>query len=244
MEDYSKVFKIGEVYNCKVTRAIKEVNDYAEVSLIDGIGQGGIISDLELKIGEIYPLKVCDFAIVPFVPQLIFEPTLEAYVLCGNRPKLLTLKIEAMSHTKLLLKNPEYLIIFDRKDLPFDTNWSRVLHSIEVAQFKSRDKIRNIFAGLVFVDGSKVPLYDWEAKSKWEDYKQKESCFYCANWQVGKTYALEFNNGWREIESGKYAEIINPTAITSRAGFVLAGLVDIAGGVPKFEVLKSFKLDK
>ena len=238
MDDYSKVFKIGELYNCQVTKVMK---GFAEVSLTDGIGRGFIESDLDLKLGEIYPLRVARFS--SYLPP-IFEPTLEAYVLCGTRPKLLTLKIELMSHTKLLLKNPEYSIIFDRKDLPFDTNLSCNLHSIEVAQFKSGDSIRNIIAGLVFVDGSKVPLYDWEAKSKWEDYKQKESCFYCANWLVGKTYALEFNNGWLETKSQKAALILGSKEMIPKANFALASLVDIVNGTPRFKVIKSFHLDK
>lgn len=238
MDDYSKVFKIGELYNCQVTKVMK---GFAEVSLTDGIGRGFIESDLDLKLGEIYPLRVARFS--SYLPP-IFEPTLEAYVLCGTRPKLLTLKIELMSHTKLLLKNPEYSIIFDRKDLPFDTNLSCNLHSIEVAQFKSGDSIRNIIAGLVFVDGSKVPLYDWEAKSKWEDYKLKESCFYCANWLVGKTYALEFNNGWLETKSQKASLILNSKKMIPKANFVLASLMDIVNGTPRFKVIKSFHLDK
>lgn len=238
MDDYSKVFKIGELYNCQVTKVMK---GFAEVSLTDGIGRGFIESDLDLKLGEIYPLRVARFS--SYLPP-IFEPTLEAYVLCGTRPKLLTLKIELMSHTKLLLKNPEYSIIFDRKDLPFDTNLSCNLHSIEVAQFKSGDSIRNIIAGLVFVDGSKVSLYDWEAKSKWEDYKLKESCFYCANWLVGKTYALEFNNGWLETKSQKASLILNSKKMIPKANFVLASLMDIVNGTPRFKVIKSFHLDK
>ena len=238
MDDYSKVFKIGELYNCQVTKVMK---GFAEVSLTDGIGRGFIESDLDLKVGEIYPLQVARFS--SYLPP-IFEPTLEAYVLCGTRPKLLTFKIELMSHTKLLLKNPEYAIIFDRKDLPFDTNLSCNLHSVEIAQFKSQDSIRNIIAGLIFVDGSKVPLYDWEAKSKWEDYKQKESCFYCANWLVGKTYALEFNNGWLETKSQKASLILNSKEMIPKANFVLASLMDIVNGTPRFKVIKSFHLDK
>ena len=240
MEDYSKVFKIGEVYNCQVTKVME---GFVEVSLTDGIGRGFIKSDLNLKVGEIYPLQVARPSRMSYLPP-IFEPTLEAYVLCGTRPKLLTLKIEAMSHTKLALDNPEYPIIFDRKDLPFDTNLSCNLHSIEVAQFKSEDNIRYIIAGLIFVDGSKVPLYDWEAKSKWEDYKQKESCFYCANWLVGKTYALEFNNGWLETKSQKASLILNSKEMIPKANFVLASLMDIVNGTPRFKVIKSFHLDK
>ena len=241
MEDYSKVFKIGEVYNCQVTKVMK---GYAEVSLTDGIGGGFIESDLDLKVGEIYPLQVYDFSITSCLPPLIFEPTLEAYALCGTRPKLLTFKVIAMSHTKLALDDPKYPIIFGRKDLPFDTNLSCNLHSIEVAQFKSEDNIRYIIAGLIFVDGSKVPLYDREAKSKWEDYKQKESCFYCANWLVGKTYALEFNNGWLETKSQKAALILNSKEMIPKANFVLASLMDIVDGMPRFKVIKSFHLDK
>ena len=240
MDDYSKVFKIGEVYNCQVTKVME---GFVEVSLTDGIGRGFIESDLDLKIGEIYPLRVARPSRMSYLPP-IFEPTLEAYVLCGTRPKLLTLKIEAMSHTKLALDDPEYPIIFDRKDLPFDTNLSCNLHSIEVAQFKSEDNIRYIIAGLIFVDGSKVPLYDWEAKSKWEDYKQKESCFYCANWLVGKTYALEFNNGWLETKSQKASLILNSKEMIPKANFVLASLMDIVNGTPRFKVIKSFHLDK
>lgn len=241
MSNYAEVFKVGEVYNCKVTAANE--NNF-EVQIMDGIGNGVICTDIDLELGKCYKLMVIEAN--SSLKDAVFSPTIGTYLELGAKPEVFTAKIVALGHTNMMLDIRGLGVFpFKRNEMWLGELPTAVL--LELDSFKVACNRDEWFYAthLQFKNGESIPLYDWEAKSKWESkYKTSASCFCCGEWQVGKTYALEFNNGWREIESGKYAEIINPAAITSRAGFVLAGLVDIAGGVPKFEVLKSFKLDK
>lgn len=240
MSNYFEVFKIGEVYNCKVISASSQ---NFEVQVMDGIGSGVISTDLDLEIGKCYQLMVTEAN--SSMSKAVFGPTIGTYLELGAKPKIFTSKIVALGHANMMLDIRGLGVFpFKRSEMWLGGLPTSIL--LELDSFKVACKRDDWFFAthLQFKNGDSVPLYDWDAKAKWETHKKAASCFCYGDWQVGKTYALTFDNGWREVESKKYVEVTNQTAIAPRAGFVLAGLVDIVRNVPTFEILKSFKLDK